>query len=138
MSVDAGLVKDEVRDASEAQRLELMLVTVGLEDLSNFFDGQLVIVRLLIEWPQLVQLAIRGCEVDSDSHVDVPTCLEVIHETRLLEDLELRELDEACSFHFCFLVDQFSFFVRFLIQNFLGRDFTRSVEQVAAISLPRV
>ena len=48
MSVDAGLVKDEVRDASKAQRLELMLVTVGLEDLSNFFDGQLVVVRLLI------------------------------------------------------------------------------------------
>ena len=54
VSVDARLVKDEVRDASEAQRLELMLVTVGLEDLSDFFDGQLVVVWLLIEWPQFV------------------------------------------------------------------------------------
>ena len=138
MSVNAGLVKDEVRYSSEAQRLELMLVTVGLQDLSNFFDGQLVVVWLLIEWPQLVQLTIRGCEVDSNGHVDIPTCLEVIHETRLMEDLELRELDKACSFHFCFLVHQLSFFVRFLIQNFLGRDFTSSVEQVAAVILPRV
>ena len=85
-----------------------------------------------------MQLAIRGCEVNCDSHVDVPACLEVIHETRLLADLKLSELDIPCRFNFCLLINQLSFFVRLLIQNFFGRDLARAVEQIAAIGLPRV
>ena len=97
VAVNAFLLQYKVRDAAETQRFELVLVTVGLKNLSNLLDGKLIVIWSLIERPQLVQISIGGCEINGDSHIDVPSCLEIINETGLLDYLEDCKLNCSCK-----------------------------------------
>jgi len=69
------LVQDEIGYSTEAKSSELLLVTVGLENLTDFFNSQLIVIKLHHLGVEIVQRAIRGCEVDRHRQVDVPSCL---------------------------------------------------------------
>ena len=114
------LVQDEIGYSTEAKSSELLFVTVGLENLTDFFNSKLVVIKLQHLRVEIVQRAIRGCEVDRHCHVDVPSCLQVVDKAWLVNYIKVREHNGASNFDLSIVIKKFTFLRRIHFKLFCG------------------
>jgi hypothetical protein len=82
---------------SEAEARVCLLVGVRLEDLAYLEDSSLVVIHNSLVGIQVVEVPVRGREVNGHTEVDKPAWFEVLDETGLLCYGEFCERDVSCE-----------------------------------------